>query len=199
MTKKEIEAGTLKEEESRLASLWRESPVVLGAPFDLTIDWPQDTRAGGSILKTWAGQQSVIDIALGMRAQLAQAGDALADDAWLALTSRGGGLPFNFDSDLGGQGAPLDIGFSFDPLPGMKVGVRPVIELCAFVGLQRFRPTREGKENRYTYSTWREPLPPSTAAVAACGRLSLPGDRRFEFRLLYRTKYLKSFLSAKPT
>jgi len=28
------------------------------------------------------------------------------------FSARGGGLPFNFDSDLGGQGSPLDVGFS---------------------------------------------------------------------------------------
>jgi len=63
----------------------------------------------------------------------------------------------------------------------MKVGVRPVIELCAFVGLQRFRPARVGKENRYRYTTWSDPLPPSVASVAATVLLDLPDTHRSSF------------------
>jgi CRISPR-associated protein Csb3 len=199
MTKKEIEAAGRKAEEGDLASLWRESPVLFGPPFNLTIDWHLDTRAGGSTFKTWAGQQSVIDIALGMQALMTPGGKRVVpNDEWLCLSSRGGGLPFNFDSDLGGQGSPLDVGFSFDPLADMSIGIRPIIELCAFVGLQRFRPARMSRENRYRYTAWNEPLPTSIASVAAAGLLDLPATRQLEFRLLYRTKYLKSFLSAKP-
>jgi CRISPR-associated protein Csb3 len=75
---------------------------------------------------------------------------------------------------------------------------RPLIELAAFVGLQRFRPFADPNENRYTFVVWREPLPPLLAAVAACGLLGAPGWRAFQFRLLYRTQYLKSFLPAHP-
>jgi CRISPR-associated protein Csb3 len=198
MKKKDLEAADLGEERKSLEALRREAPVVLGDPLHLTIDWHKDSRGGGSTFKTWAGQQSIIDIAQGMQRALAETRSSNEFDAsLLRVSSCGGGLPFNFDSDLGGQGAALDVGFSFDPLGDLKVAVRPAIELLAFVGLQRFRPRRTGKENRYTYCAWTEPLPICVAPSAACGAVRFPGDRAFEFRLLYRTKYLKSFLPAK--
>jgi len=199
MKASEIKAVDREGEKKELDSSWRESPVVLGSPFNLTIDWHQDDRAGGSTFKTWAGQQSIIDIAAGMQALGAASLGALADLAnVLNFSSTGSERPFNFDSDLGGQGAALDVGFSFDPLPGLKVAVRPLLELCAFVGLQRFRPTRMGRENRYCYATWNDELVPSVASVAAAGLLCPMTGQGYEFRLLYRTKYLKSFLSAQP-
>lgn len=194
MSKKEVEGSGREDEKKGLESLRREAPVIFAEPFSITIDWHQDDRTGGSVFKTWAGQQSIIDIAQGMQALSAKLEGPFETYLWRA--SRGGGLPFNFDSDLGGQGAAIDVGFSFDPLPDMKVGVRPAIELCAFVGLQRFRPQRQGRENRYRYCAWSEFLPPSVANAAACGFVRQHDDPVFEFRLLYRTKYLKSFLPA---
>lgn len=198
MTKKELKAADLEDEKKALESLRREAPVVFGAPLHLTIDWHQDSRAGGSSFKTWAGQQSIIEIAQGMQRALSEAmSSTVFHGSLLEVSFCGGGLPFNFDSNLGGQGAALDVGFSFDPLSDLKVAVRPAIELLAFVGLQRFRPQRSGLENRYTYCAWTEPLPISVAPSAGCGAVRFSGDRSFEFRLLYRTKYLKSFLPAK--
>lgn len=199
LSKKAIQQANLEDEKKRLESLRRESPVTLGSPFHLTIDWHQDERGRGANFKTWAGQQSIIDIASGMQEALrtVTAGTDLGD-AFLSASSRGAGLPFNFDADLGAQGAALDVGFSFDPLPGLSIGVRPALELCAFVGLQRFRPAQIERENRYRYATWAAPLPPSIASAAACGRLDSLTSQTFEFRLLYRTKYLKSFLASKP-
>jgi CRISPR-associated protein Csb3 len=195
MKKSALADAGFEDEKKALESLRREAPVVLGAPFSLTIDWHQDVRAGGSTFKTWAGQQSIIDIAGGMHALASVIHGPV--ESFLAQASRGAGLPFNFDSDLGAQGAALDVGFSFDPLPAMQIGVRPAIEFCAFVGLERFRPQRQGRDNRYRYCAWSDLLAPSVAAAAAAGIVRREHDPIFEFRLLYRTKYLKSFLPAK--
>ena len=191
----------VEEEEKALGALLREAPIVLCAPFGLTLDWFSDSRAGGSRFKTWAGRQSVIDIATAMK-------DALAAAEWrnercLTFSVTGCGLPFNFDSDLGGQGGAIDIGFSFDPLAGsaltrIEPSARPALELLAFVGLQRFRPEEVKGENRFLYAAWDRPLPVQAAMPSACGALPLAGATRYEFRLLYRTKYLKSFLPAVP-
>ena len=68
MAKKEREADPkLEAEKKHLDALYREAPVVLGEPFNLTLDWFLDDRAGGSDFKTWAGQQSVFAIASGMK------------------------------------------------------------------------------------------------------------------------------------
>ena len=97
-------------------SLRRESPLVLTGWTPLLIDWFTDQLAGGSRFKTWAGRQTVLDIARAMHAGLSAAG--VNDESTLWNHARRIGLPFNFDSDLGAQGSPLDVGFSFDPLEG---------------------------------------------------------------------------------
>ncbi len=194
----------LEEEKKALEKLRREEPIVLLHPFDLQIDWFLDDRAGGDRYKTWAGQQSVLEIATAMK----EAAENIFSkrppaEQWLTQTRSGCGLPFNFDSDLGGQGAAIDIGFSFDPLRAsgatrIDSTARPCLELLAFVGLQRFRPRQVVGENRSVYCLWRQPFAPEIAAPAACGVLASRGSRSFEFGLLYRTKYLKSFLPAIP-
>src|SRR5260370_38700800 len=80
----------------------------------------------------------------------------------------------------------------------MESPARPARELLAFIGLQRFRPGEIKGENRFLYTAWNRPLPIEVAMPAACGALPIIGADRFEFRLLYRTKYLKSFLPAIP-
>lgn len=189
------------DEYKELGKLRREAPIVLKGSLDFTLDWFIDAYAGGSRFKTWAGQQSVLDIATAMK-------DALNGTAWrnedcLAFTATKCGLPFNFDSDLGAQGGAIDVGFSFDPLAGsaltrIEPSARPALELLAFIGLQRFRPAEIKGENRFLYTAWNQPLPLQVAMPAACGAIPAPGANRYEFRLLYRTKYLKSFLPAIP-
>jgi CRISPR-associated protein Csb3 len=191
----------VEDEYKALDKLLREANIVLRDPFHITLDWFADDYAGGSRFKTWAGRQSVLDIATSMK-------DALTNSAWrhekcLTFSVTKCGLPFNFDSDLGGQGGAIDVGFSFDPLAGSTLTriesmARPALELLAFIGLQRFRPGEIKGENRFLYTAWNRPLPIEVAMPAACGALPIIGADRFEFRLLYRTKYLKSFLPAIP-
>jgi CRISPR-associated protein Csb3 len=202
MTKKQREAIDGAEDEKKaLESLRRELPILLSGGFSLRIDWFTDGYAGGSRFKTWAGQQSVLDIARAMHAGLNHVNTAVASTLW--NSTRGGGLPFNFDSDLGGQGSALDIGFSFDPLAASEMTriegtCKPALEILAFIGLQRFRPREIPDHNRFVYTAWRQPLPPSVAAAAGCQAIPVGDTPCYEFRLLYRTKYLKSFLPAIP-
>ncbi|HLK62190.1 MAG TPA: type I-U CRISPR-associated protein Cas8c [Bryobacteraceae bacterium] len=191
---READAG-LEAEKKSLDALHREAPVVLGAPLRYTIDWFQDDRSGGSDFKTWAGQQSVVDIASGMQRLIEREASA---KEWLFRSSDGDGVPFQFDSDIGSSGSALDLGFSMDPLKatGLKTRTRPMLELAAFVGLQRFRPRRMGTDNVYHYFAWGEPLLPEAAAPVVCGAVECLRLRGFRFSLLYRTKYLKSFLPA---
>ena len=111
----------MEDEKKALEKLRREEPIVLLHPFNLRIDWFLDDCAGGDRYKTWAGQQSVLQIATAMKeATESVFANAPPSAGWLSQTRSGCGLPFNFDSDLGGQGGAIDIGFSFDPL--MPVG-----------------------------------------------------------------------------
>jgi CRISPR-associated protein Csb3 len=198
MPTKERNAQKLDDEKKSLDKLWRESPVIFCAPFNVRIDWFIDSFSGGSTFKTWAGQQSVIDIATAMQTSLlAVEFGAIPSERWLAQTSIGGGVPFNFDAMLGGQGSDRDVGFSRDPLQISTV-IRPLIELMAFVGLQRFRPAITKKRNRYCYALWNRPLSTELASAVASCSIPFGQCRNFAFSLLYRTKYLKSFLPATP-
>ncbi|MSU78427.1 MAG: type I-U CRISPR-associated protein Cas8c [Gemmataceae bacterium] len=191
----------VEDESKELDKLLRESPIVLHSPFRVTLDWFADGESGGSRFKTWAGRQSVLEIARAMKAALQS--DAWRNESCLAYSVTKCGLPFNFDSDLGGQGGAIDVGFSFDPLASSALTriesmARPALELLAFVGLQRFRSLEIPRANRFLYTAWNRPLPIQAAMPAACGAIPIAGANVFEFRLLYRTKYLKSFLPAVP-
>ena len=180
-----------------LDKLWRETPLILGLDEPFRLDWFVDTHSGGSRFKTWAGQQSVIDIARAMKTPVEQGHYSdVPVEQWLQY-SHGSALTFNFDSDASVQASPLDVGFSLDPL-GMSSTSRPLLELLAFVGLQRFRPLGASRANAYTYALWTQPLPPIVASAISNCSARIPNGIQFTFPLLYRTKYLKSFLPAKP-
>ena len=202
MKKKEREAMPgLEDEKKLLESRRRELPIALSGAIEFRVDWFCDEFAGGSRFKTWAGQQSVLAIVQAMHHELTKAIDEFNSSLW--GTVRGVGLPFNFDSDLGAQGSALDIGFSFDPLAGSETtriegSCRPVLELLCFIGLQRFRPREIPRENRFIYTAWSTALSPSVASAVACGAVEAGDGLLHEFKLLYRTKYLKSFLPAIP-
>jgi len=188
----------LEDEKKSLETLRRELPIVLKGGIPLLIDWFIDKLSGGSRFKTWAGQQSVLDIARAMHGGL---GDTAVSGLW--GSARGIALPFNFDSDLGTQGSALDIGFSFDALADSEAtriegSCKPALEFLCFLGLQRFRPRQIPRQNRLVYSIWNTPLPPSVACSVVCGAVTIVSQGSFEFKLLYRTKYLKSFLPAIP-
>lgn len=187
-----------KIERKELESINRKAEIVLGTPANLEVDWFADTRSGGSRLKTWAGQQGVLEIATEMQR-------LLNDDAYdevggqdVFSVSIGDSIGFNFDSALGSHSSAIDVGFVLDPL-GMNLQLRPAIELLAFIGLQRFRPSPvTDKRNSYAYATWSRPDNIWTAAVKATALVPTSDVSPYKFSLLYRTKYLKSFLPAEP-
>lgn len=190
----------LEDEKKTLEALRRESPIVLNGKVTFRIDWFCDDFAGGSRFKTWAGQQSVLNIVQAMHEGISTARIASGDDLWKPVHNIG--LPFNFDSDLGGQGSGIDIGFVFDALAGnettrIEVACKPALELLCFIGLQRFRPRELAGQNRFVYVAWNVPLNPSVAPPVVSQAVATSGAA-FAFALLYRTEYLKSFLPAQP-
>ena len=185
-------------EKERLRAMWQSERLYLGEPFGLYLDWWRDARGDRTELKTWAAKQFVLEIA---RPLLRAVIHLKADTGILTNGSTVDGLPFYFDSIANSQNTPRDTGFGLYALRRViktQEGVRPALELLAFCGLQRFRPfvTSSGREFRYT--CWSLPLPPILASVATAQLLGSPGERRFEFRLLNRSKYMKAFLPARP-
>lgn len=186
-----------QDEKRALDALWeqaKDGALALGAPFHLRLDWYLDARAGGSRFKTWAGQQTVTQLVSDLMGAASAADFEENPSEWLfaRVPCESGSLQF----DASGAGTDLDIGFSLDPLKMGSRDKRVLVHLWSLIGLQRFRPRKPNKENLYVYAAWHEPLVPEVASAAAAGSMRATTTRRFRFRLLYRTKYLKSFLPA---
>jgi len=187
------ESHKLASEKKKLDALWdevKDGALFLGAPFDLRLDWYLDAKTGAGRFKTWAGQQNITDIALELKNAIPRV-LFVENSEWLFAT---GACQTSLHLDAIGGGTDLDIGFSFDPLKIRAAEKRPLVEILALIGLQRFSPRQVG-ENRYTYSAWHYPIAARAAQGVARG-FGAASAHAFEFRLLYRSKYLKSFLPA---
>ena len=133
-----------------------------------------EVRWTGGYWKFWSGPQS----SLGIWETLAELLTGLIggedDDLTDALTrvaiSRG---RFGYDP----QAAWNASGIGWSPSKqAMGVASRPALEMLAFIGLQRFRPTITS--GSFTYSAWEVPLPPAAAIVAAFNPLAFASGPR---------------------
>lgn len=189
------------EEKERLRELWRWERLHVAKPFDLWLDWWRDERGDRTELKTWAAKQFVLGIGRPLLRSVKTICTGEPFDDILFRTAKVDGLPFYFDSDANSQNTPRDTGFGLYALRNLiktRESTRPLLELCAFLGMQRFRPSIDRSERVFRFDVWSMPLQPSVAAVAACRMLALPGNRGYEFRLLHRSEYMKAFLPARP-
>lgn len=165
-------------------------PILVSAGFNLRLDWWLD-QDGGRRLKTWAGQQGALKIALAMRQELPSAANDLVLDLDVVMTA-----PYYFDSRRFVHA--LDTGFSPDEQE-MKVVSYPAVELLALIGLQRFRPSTTNVRWGFSYHTWSIPLPPVTAACLCSGAIG-GGHGPYCFQTLSRGgDYLKAFKPATKT
>ena len=179
-----------------LQALWRLERLRFSEPFALWLDWWRDGSGERTPLKTWAAKQLVADMAGEMfRIVQRRAVERAGEFQDVFFSTDDASLPFNFDSDLCRTGNAREAGFSADAL-GLTCSYKPLLELLAFVALQRFQPAAIGGE--FMYCAWSSPLPPSVASAAATGMLANSRDPRFTFGLFNRTKYMKAFLPAAP-
>jgi len=185
------------EDKKRLQAMWQMERLHLSAPFDIWMDWWRDGRGRRTELKTWAAKQMVYEMAHAMMAAIRHTlAQSRSIDETLFQETQDDSLPFNFDSDLCRTGNAREAGFSADTL-NMKSAYRPLLELLAFIGLQRFRPHATITKERFTYCVWSIPLPIPVAGAAAAGCLQLPNSAEYCFELFRRTKYMKAFLPAR--
>lgn len=191
-----------EEEKARLSESWKRERLHLARPFDLWIDWWSDEQTGGKSMKTWAAKQLVLHMARPML-------DVLRKEEWhktvsddvLTRTATVEGIPFYFDAHNNWQSTPRDTGFGLYTLRDdieTRGSTRPLLELAAFLGIQRFRPAVLSEKRLLAFSLWPLALPVTVAAVATTGFLNLPGERRYAFRMLFRSEYMKAFLPAEP-
>ncbi|RCS55774.1 type I-U CRISPR-associated protein Cas8c [Bremerella cremea] len=180
------------------------SPMRLGAPIDLTLDWWKDEHAGGRMLKVWAGSMRGVRIAQSMKAAIANVAKQVSPFDYSAVVydpdnTKKKVEPFYYDARRGWNAQPIDIGFSPDSLK-MISAAYPAVEFMCLVGLQRFRPRQTKQRRVFEYRTWRTPLSPSLAAAVASGVMPLAADVSYRFENAFRTdqKKHKAFLPATP-
>jgi CRISPR-associated protein Csb3 len=185
-------------EKEQLQAAWRVESIFLGEPFNVAVNWWWDKISGITLLKTWAAKQLVIEIArplqAAIRAMVIEDGNL---KKILSLTSQCNGLPFYFDSDNQAQSRPRDYGVSVVNFKKAPTD-RPFVELLTFIALQRFRPSRKVNTKSIQYAVWHQPLASSVASAVTSGCLELNSIDRFQFKMLYRTEYMKAFLQSDP-
>lgn len=165
------------------------SPMQLGPPFDLRLDWWK-AGAGDASLKPWAGTMLASRIALAMQRDLPRALDGgFFEDGHVVIGSDGKKVePYYFDARRGASALPLDVGFSSDAL-SMETVAFPATEFFTLVGLQRFRP-KVLRPRVFRYCAWRAPLPVTLAALTAAGALGDSGPL-YQFENAFRTDQRK--------
>lgn len=172
------------------------SPIQIGEPFHLRLDWWEDDRAGGKELKVWAGRMGDVRIARAMQAKMVeeecQTGSLLDFGGIVYDPDQPGKKvePFYFDARRGSSSRPIDIGFSPDALQMTNLAY-PAVEFFCLVGLQRFRPAPSGKRRLFKYHAWSMPLDIAIAPAAAAGLIQDPHSRRFQFEVAFRTDQRK--------
>lgn len=181
------------------------SPARLGAPFNLTLDWWQDNRAGGTRLKPWAGTMQSVRIAVAMRAMFKHA-DARTEFLFDYATVVGDPEdpkkkvePFYFDARRKENAHPRDVGFSPNEF-SMTTVAHPTVELLCLVGLQRARPVPTKTHRLFDYFTWSHPCQTPILPAAVCGLISDPAAKGFRFENAFRTgqRKHKAFAPASP-
>jgi len=189
------------QEKEMLRTKWQQERLHLERPFNLWLDWWRNETGERTPLKTWAAKQFIVDIVRPLQSALESVLAQPVLDNILESSSEVDGLPLYFDSHTQCQSTALDTGFSLYDLRRIiprSESTKPALELLAFVGMQRFRLFPPQRDSTFRFNVWSTPLPVSIAVIAASGMHRQPADCLYQFRLLDRTKYMKSFLPATP-
>ncbi len=172
------------------------SPIDIGTPFFLRLDWWQDKRSGGDRLKVWAGSMRSVRIARAMQHALLRPefhGEGLLDYATVVTDQAEPDKkvePYYFDARRGSNAQSIDIGFSLDSLQ-MKTRAYPAVEFLCLLGLQRHRPSRCDRPRVFTYHAWELPLCVNITPCAVGGYFGGSDRGAFRFQNAFRTDQRK--------
>jgi hypothetical protein len=186
-----------------------QTALTIGAPFDLRLDWWRHESRETGKLKTWAGQMSVLSIALDMRRSMKAVGDTtsfVAEHLLASSSATNEGEPFYFDACRALNANRRDVGFSVDALKKASIRIktlsRPAVEFLCLVGLQRARPrlssSERRKERTYVYHTWGKFIPAELLPAAIGGYLPDYNAKAFLFTNPSRAKDYRAFMPATP-
>jgi CRISPR-associated protein Csb3 len=166
--------AVLRERERRDVLNKLDCPLILQtSKSEIFLDWwwnptlTDKSKWATGTFKGWAGHVSHLDILQEFIKKIPSA-DSLQQPEKIFEETVLCGTFFGFDSR--GFWNALDTGFSADEVYGKKEKVRisPIVEILAFIGLQTFKPKKEGN-NSIKYFLWRWHLPILLA------RFALPG------------------------
>ncbi len=177
------------------------SPIMIGPPFNVRVDWWKTADTKTSALKVWAGTMEAPRITRAMqKAVRPEEGEKLLFDLRIAYAPDDPTKkvePFYFDANRGPNSDARDVGFSTNDL-SLETLAAPAVEFLTLVGLQRAIPQPAG-DRLFDYHLWQTPVPIALLAAAANG-LTEPRTHSFRFESWYRTSQRKhkAFLTAKP-
>jgi CRISPR-associated protein Csx14 len=195
--------GEEPDEVARLASGLSVKPLV--APLYLRLGPGEHTRMmldawmairveRGEIVATgnppwnfWSGQQTSLRIWMSLRDALSKQLGRLGHEGENLFQQR---VPLSgrFGFDPGAAWNALDAGFSPNEQK-IDVASSPAVELLAAIGVQRFRPSLSENRESFDYNTWRIPLSPLVAAMAASGLSTPLAAVRYRGRVVRRGSY----------
>jgi CRISPR-associated protein Csb3 len=173
------------------------SPIWIGEPFGLLLDWWKDEETGGKELKLWAGQMRSDRIEGAMIAQLADPAvqtDGLLDVGRVVHDPEEPSKkvePFYFDARRAPNAHSRDVGFSPNKLE-LTTTAFPAVEGLCLIGLQRFRPAPTAVRRVYDYATWPVPLSAVAATPVANHAVQVSGARTYRFECWFRTGQKKN-------
>ncbi|GHV22617.1 type I-U CRISPR-associated protein Cas8c [Planctomycetales bacterium] len=154
------------------------SPLQIGKPFNLRLDWWKNAAHDTSALKTWAGTMEGPRIARALQRAVKTlietsnfAPEKLFTIDGVADTDDGKKVePFYFDAKRAVDAR--DVGFSPNDIK-WETYATPAVELLCLVGLQRAVPAPLGKprQRQFVYHGWTRPLPITLIAAAVNGLL----------------------------
>ncbi len=182
------------------------SPLIIGEPFHLVIDWWESDSTGAKDLKVWAGSMESVGIARAMQGAMREdprfRGSDLFNVGMVAMTADDPPkpkVPYHFDARRSTNAHTRDVGFATDTVKLESVG-HPAVEFLCLVGLQVSRPAPTNTLRVYDYFTWHVPLLPSLLLAATTGSLGLADARGYRFQNWFRTgqKKHKAFRPAVP-
>ncbi|MGD9417390.1 MAG: type I-G CRISPR-associated helicase/endonuclease Cas3g [Verrucomicrobiota bacterium JB025] len=185
------------------------SPLLLGPPFLIRLDWWQTTAPATASLKTWSGQMKCQSICIAMQNAIREerheptfAAEKLLSYYRVAYITDGNKAkkvePFYFDANRGPNAHSRDVGFAPNDL-GLETIAAPASELLCLIGLQRAIPSPADKPRLFRYHLWHEPLPASILASSVNGLLPDSENHQFCFESWFRDGQHKNkaFLTAR--
>lgn len=165
------------------------SPVQLGPPIGMRLDWWLRDNGKPNLFKTWAANATSHQMVSKWRAPLEKSLAAISSEPSKVLTvSSWLQGSYGFDSDVGWDA--LTVGFSLNEHTGLKeLPTRPAVELLGAIGLQRFFPVFDPKDQLVEYATWRTPLAASVARLAMLGEVPATTVVKLRTRFTYRGSF----------